>query len=231
MYRSVSALILCGTLGIAFAPHLAAAKDAVCVRTSHGAVVCGQTVAGREASPRQHYQTRQAVTTHSWASRDHTSRYADEGTPTKKDYRGHSQSRAYERAGSDYFRKEGHQATIFDPAKRGHQANGDRPRQLASRERGVEINTDRNHKPVKGVASRNTYVEPQPQKTNWSHSSHQVNAAPHGSHNVVYRTPSHGQAKRTHQDVDADDAGQPGKGGDQADDHPGQGEQDQPDRN
>ena len=130
MYRSVSALILCGTLGLAFAPDVAAAKNAVCVRTSLGAVVCGQTVAHREALPKQRYVTRQAVPKHSWASRDHTSRYADEGPASTKDYRGHSQVRHYERAGSDYFHKTGHQATITDPAKRArvHQAlYGDRP--------------------------------------------------------------------------------------------------------
>lgn len=235
MYRSVSALILCGTLGLAFAPDVAAAKNAVCVRTSLGAVVCGQTVAHREALPKQRYVTRQAATKHSWASRDHTSRYADEGPVSTKDYRGHSQAGHYERAGSDYFHKTGHQATITDPAKRArvHQAlYGDRPPEVASRERGVEIYTDRSHKPVKRVTSRTTYVEPHSQKS-WSHSSQQVNAAKRGSHNVVYRAPSHGQAKRvgTRQDVNSDDAAQPAKGGDQVDDRPGQGEQDQPDRN
>jgi hypothetical protein len=224
-------LILCGTLGIAFAPHLAAAKDAVCVRTSHGTVVCGQTVAGRDASPRQHYQTRQLFSKQSWASRDHTSRYSDEGTAAKKDYRGHPQSRAYERAGSDYFRKAGHQTTTVDRAKRtsGHEVYGDRPRELASRERGVEIFTDRNHKPVNRAGSHNVYVEPQ--KTKRGHSSQQVDAAPRGSRNVVYRAPSHSQAKRVRTRQDVDDAGHPSKGGDQVDDHPDQGDQDQPDRN
>jgi len=235
MYRSVSALILCGTLGFAFAPHLASAKDAVCVRTSLGAVVCGQTVAHREALPKQRYVTRQGVTKHSWISRDHSSRYGDEGLVSTKDYRGHPQAGHYERAGSDYFRKTGHQATVTDPAKRArvHQAlYGDRPHEIASRERGVEIYTDRSHKPGKRVTSRTMYVEPRSQKS-WSHSSQQVNTAKRGSHNVVYRAPSHGQAKRvrTQKDVYSDDAAQPAKGGDQVDDRSGQGEQDQPDRN
>jgi hypothetical protein len=190
-------------------------------------------VAGREVLPKQHYQTRQAVTKHSWASRDHTSRYTDEGAVSKTDYRGHPQVRHYERAGSDAFRKTGHQATTVDPARRAgvHQVSyGDRSREVVSRERGVEIYTDSGHKPVKRVTSHDIYVEPRSARTR-RHSSQQVNAATRGSRNIVYRAPSHGQAKsvRARQDVHSDE--QPSQGGDQVDDHPGQGEQDQPDPN
>lgn len=228
MYRSVSALILCGTLGFAFAPHAAAARDAVCVRTSLGTVACGQMVSRREASSRQHYQTRQAVTKHSWVSRDRGSRYVDQGAVTKTDSRGHLQARRYERAGSDYFRKTGHQTTVVDPAKRARVQQtlySDRPRDVASR--GVDTYSDPGHKPAKRAAARNIYVEPQ--KT-WRQSSEQHQTATRGSRNVVYRSPSHGPAKRTRQDVYSDDAAQP-KGGNQVDDHAGQGDQDQPDRN
>jgi len=224
MYRSVSALILCGTLGFAFAPHAAAAKTAVCVRTSLGNVVCGQMVEHREVPTRQHYQTRQTATTHSWTSRDRSARYVDEGAVSKTDYRGQPQVRHYERAGSDYFRKTQHQATIVDPAKRAHQtAYSDRSREVASR--GVEIYTDPGHKPAKRAAARNVYVEPR-------HASEQHQTVTRGSRNVVYRAPSHGPAKRAQQGAYSDDAGQqPANGGDQVDDHSDQGGQDQPDRN
>jgi hypothetical protein len=225
MYRSVSALILCGTLGFAFAPHAAAAKAAVCVRTSHGAVVCGQTVAHREASLKRHQQKRQAVAKHSVASREHTARHVDNRPAAKKDYRGRAQVR-YERAGSDYLHKTGRQATTADPGKRVvHQASyGDRPRELASRERGVVSYTDRAHRPVYRAGSRNTYGEPQ---NNWHPSSERDQTVTRTSRSVVYRAPSHAQTKRgpARQDVYVDDSGQPTNGGDQVEYRGDQGDQ------
>jgi len=196
MFRSVSALVLGGTLAIAFAPLTAVAKDATCVRTSHGVVVCGEMVQRvHQAPPRHHYEPRWLLSKHS----DH---------------------RTVTQTSRDHSRKAVYQASIVDPAKRARlhaDVRVDRQRTVATRDRHVEVYVDRNHKIVKPASSHAVYAYPRLQKAKWNHSSEELiqDRSHHAAKNdrsraVVYRERSPGQARQvqSHQDVGSSDPDQ-----------------------
>lgn len=217
----------------------------MCVRTSHGEVVCGEMVRrGHQALPKQRYETRASLSKHGadrgrqeW-NRSHG--FAT-GRPSHKDVYVGRQDPYRNRAGS---RNAVHQVSNVDAAKRARvQADvyGKRPRELASRERGVEIYTDRSHKPVRRAGSR-AYDQPRVQQVKWTHSGEQPNtrrsSQPAGrARSVIYREPGHGQAAqrvRSQKNVYSDDAGQDVHQDEQRQTdgrNRGQHDQDQPDKN
>ena len=200
MYRSVSALILCGTIAIAAAPRLAVAKDTTCIRTSHGVVMCGQMVErGRATSPKQYYESRSAAAKHNVVVHSRSYQEARRGHAPQYAERGRTHKDAYQKRDSKHIGRAQTKTTyaVVEPAKsvRSHDVvSEDRPQEATSRERHADVvYSDRGHKPVKQTYSR---------------SGHAVNSA--RSRTVVYREHDDRQAKRGHsqQDVYSDEPGQ-----------------------